>query len=114
MRFALLLLLSLVSLRAAEIERIWLSHEGPDENTLVVNWETPAPGDSVVEYGTAADQLTKMSRVEEQSTLHHVAIELAGPGVPLFYRVKSGALTSEVHSFQGYPADELRVAVVAD
>ena len=40
-----------VPLPAAPIERLWLSHATPEPSRLVINWETAAPGDSVVEYG---------------------------------------------------------------
>ncbi|MEO6740774.1 MAG: metallophosphoesterase [Chthoniobacteraceae bacterium] len=98
---------------AAEIDRIWLTHQTNDPSKLVVNWETAAPGDSVVEFGTAPS-LGERVATAESVTLHHVEIPLAKKDVTYHYRVRSGMEASAVHQFNGYPSDELRVAVVAD
>jgi hypothetical protein len=36
---------------SAEITRVWLTHRTTDPSKIVVNWETAAPGNSVVRYG---------------------------------------------------------------
>ena len=99
--------------RAAEIERVWLTHQTNDPSKLVVNWETAQPGDSVVEFGETP-ALAQSVKQAEAVTLHHVEIPLARRDVALHYRVRSGAQTSAVHALQGYPTKELRVAVFAD
>lgn len=98
---------------AAGIERIWLTHQTTDPSRLVVNWETDAPGHSEVEYGSTA-ALGAKAQGDESGTLHHVEIPFAaGPG-ELHYRVKSGGESSAVYTVKSYPADELRVVVIAD
>jgi hypothetical protein len=99
---------------AAEIERIWLTHQTHEPTAIVINWESAQPGDAHVEYGPAADRLTGHADASEQTTLHHVEIPLREHEGACFYRVRTGADASAVHSFQNYPQDELRVAMVAD
>lgn len=101
------------TLSAAPIERIWLSHRSNEPNQIVVNWETDAPGNSVVEFGptTALDQKVI---VEEKVTLHHVEIPLESKEGHCHYRVRSGDDVSEVATFKNYPKDVLRVVIVAD
>ena len=38
---------------ALAVERVWLSHATHEPSQVVVNWESRAPGDSVVEFGTS-------------------------------------------------------------
>jgi hypothetical protein len=100
--------------RGAEIERIWLTHQTHEPTAIVLNWESEQPGDAHVEFGPAADRLTEHAELKEQTTLHHVEIPLREHAGACFYRVRTGPEVSAVHSFQNYPQDELRVAVVAD
>lgn len=97
----------------AQVERIWLTHKSPDPSRMVVNWETAQPGNSVVEFGATPKLDRKVSRAENV-TLHHVEIPLTRNQGTWHYRVRSGAQISQPASFKGYPADELRVAVVGD
>jgi hypothetical protein len=110
---AFLMLLAALSARADEIQRIWLTHQTHDPSKIVVNWETAEPGDSVVEFGNTPALGQRVAR-EEKVTLHHVEIPLSGKSPAWQYRVRSGAGVSAIHAVQGYPADELRVAVIAD
>src|SRR5687768_17549466 len=112
LRLALLFFVTL-NIRAAEISRIWLTHQTNDPSKLVVNWETAQPGDSTVEFGDSL-ALGQSAKQAEAVTLHHVEIPLTRRDGPLHYRVRSGEQSSEVHTFQGYPTKELRVAVFAD
>lgn len=102
---------------AGPIETIWLTHATNRPETIVVNWETEAPGDSVVEYGTSKE-LGKTARSDKPATLHHVEIPLAQRGVDYYYRVRSGDDVSGVSHFkgtpEGKPGDELRIAIVGD
>jgi hypothetical protein len=98
---------------ADEIQRLWLTHQTNDPSKLVVNWETAQPGDSVVEFGDTP-ALGQSVKRDEAVTLHHVEIPLVRRETALHYRVRSGASASAVSSFQGYAANELRVAVFAD
>lgn len=109
----MLFLLGFPSTQAAEIERIWLTHQTNDPSKLVVNWETNQPGNSVVEFGVS-EALGQRVANEETVTLHHVEIPLAQKDVTYHYRVRSGADASAVQRFKGYSSDVLRVAVVAD
>ncbi|MEP6671853.1 MAG: hypothetical protein ABJF10_22015 [Chthoniobacter sp.] len=112
-KLAFLLFLTCLGADAAEIERIWLTHQTNAPDKLVVNWESNEPGDSVVEFGVTPALGERIVR-EESVKLHHLEIPLAQKNVTYHYRVRSGLDASAVNTFKGYPSDELRVAVVAD
>ncbi len=101
------------ALQADPIERIWLSHQSNEPNQMVINWETQAPGNSVVEFGPTA-ALGQTVIVEDKVTLHHVEIPLAAKEGLSHYRVRSDDDVSEVATFKNYPKDTLRVVIVAD
>lgn len=106
--------LALMSLSAsAKVERIWMTHQSPDNSKIVISWETTNPGDSVVEFGTSP-QLGKSAKVDGSRTLHHVEIPIPKRDVVYHYRVKSGAQASDIATFKGYPSKVLRIAVVAN
>src|SRR4051794_951939 len=90
---SLLLFLAAPGVRAAEIERIWLTHQTNDPSKLVVNWETSEPGASVVQFG-ATSALGETITREEMVALHHVEIPLARRDATYFYRVRSGSQAS--------------------
>lgn len=102
-----------VSLPAAPIERIWLSHATPEPSRLVINWETAEPGDSAVEYGPT-EALGQTAARSESVTLHRVEIPMGPPDSVQYYRVRSGGETSAVARFKTSPSRELRIAVVGD
>lgn len=106
-------LLVCLTARAEDITRIWLTHRTNDPSKIVVNWQTATPANSIVEFGDT-DALGQIAQDGEAVTLHHIEIPLAHHDGSYHYRVRSGNSTSEIHSFRGYPVDELRVAVVAD
>ena len=110
---ALCLSLGILGVQAHDIERIWLTHQTSDPGKITVNWETDAPGDSMVELGTTP-ALGERYQHQEVVTLHHVEAPLPKKDVTYYYRVSSGVSVSAVQRFQGYPSDELRVVVVAD
>ena len=110
----LTLTLALVTTAAfANIERIWMTHQSPDNSKMVISWETTNPGDSVVEFGTTP-QLGATAKVDGSRTLHHVEIPIPQKDVVYHYRVKSGDQVSDIHTFKGYPSKRLRIAVVAN
>lgn len=106
-------LLVCLTARAEDITRIWLTHRTNDPSRIVVNWQTSAPANSMVEFGDT-DALGQTAQDGEAVTLHHVEIPLVHRDGSYHYRVRSGSSASEIHTFQGYPVNELRVAVVAD
>lgn len=103
-----------LSLDAAPIKRIWLSHATEDPSALVVNWETESPARSVVDFGDGPELGERVVETAEKATRHHVAIPFGHGGGRLFYRVGEGDEMSAVHSVKRYPEDELRIAVVGD
>jgi hypothetical protein len=106
--------LSLLALPAfAKVERIWMTHQSPDNSKIVISWETTTPGDSVVEFGTSP-QLGGSAKVDGSRTLHHVEIPIPQKDVMYHYRVRSGDQVSEIATFKGYPSKLLRIAVVAN
>jgi hypothetical protein len=98
---------------AAPIERIWLTHATSDPSKFVINWETDAPSDSVVEFGTS-EALGQRVAAKAKVTLHHVEIPLEQRDVVYHYRVRSGDDVSTVSTFKGYPSQDLRIAIVGD
>lgn len=102
-----------VPLPAAPIERLWLSHATTEPSRLVINWETAAPGDSVVEYGPT-EALGQTVTQSESVTLHHVEIPMGPPDSVQYYRVRSGGETSAIARCKTRPSRELRIAVVGD
>lgn len=111
---ALLMLAWHVEPCRAAIERVWLTHRSNTPDRIVVNWQTERPGDSVVRYGPTA-AYGQTVRVGEHVTLHQVEVPLgaARDGV-VHYSVSTGDDASPDATFKAYPADVLRVAVVAD
>ena len=109
----LLLLAAVLPAVAAPIERIWLTHATSDPSKIVINWETDAPADSVVEFGMS-EALGQRAVSNDKVTLHQVEIPLEKLDVTYHYRVRSGDEASTLASFKGYPSKELRIAVVGD
>jgi len=101
-----------LSLMAEPIERIWLTHRSDAPTHVVVNWETAEATSSVVEFGDK--ETLGESSVGEPGRLHHVEIPLRDGSSRHWYRIRSDKETSGLFSFKAYPADEIRVAVVAD
>lgn len=97
----------------AKVERIWMTHQSPDNSKIVISWESMVPGDSVVEFGISP-QLGESVKVDGSRTLHHVEIPLAQKDAVYHYRVKSGDQVSDITTFKGYPSKLLRIAVVAN
>jgi hypothetical protein len=112
-RRLLFLLATTTTTFAAPIERIWLTHATNDPSKIVINWETDAPGDSVVEFGLG-EELGQRISAADKVTLHHVEIPLEQRDVLYHYRVRSGDDVSTVSSFKGYPSKDLRIAIVGD
>lgn len=99
--------------RAAPIERIWLTHGVNDPSRITVNWETEKPGPSSVLFGR--DQtLGQEIGSDDPVTLHHVEITLDPETPHHFYQVRSGADVSAIHSFKGYTGAAIRVGIFAD
>lgn len=98
---------------AAPIECIWLTHATNDPSKIIINWETDAPADSVVEFGTS-EMLGQRVTTAEKVTLHHVEIPLEQRDVVYHYRVSSGDDASSIATFKGYPSKDLRIAIVGD
>ena len=110
---AVYFLLATGSSDSEAIKRIWLTHRSHHPEKVVINWESPAPGDSVVEYGRTP-RYGHTARIDERVTLHHVEIPLPRKSGIYHYRVRTGSHQSPDATFKGYPTDVLRVAVVAN
>lgn len=97
------------------ITRIWLSHQSPDPNKLVVSWETKEPGNSIVRCFGDGNAVTQTKSQAESVTLHHVEIDAPQRGGDISYEVRTGKLQSARHALRAYPQEgPLRVAIVAD
>jgi hypothetical protein len=97
---------------AGDITRVWLSHKSNDPSKLVVNWETPEPGNSIVQFVASTTELETIE-VAESVTLHHVEIPLK-KNTTYRYVVRTNGDSSDEATFKAYPTYEMRVAVVAD
>lgn len=98
---------------AAGIERIWLTHASADPSQLVINWETAAAGESVVELGTDG-KLDQRFGDDRPVTRHQVEVPIGQRDAVYAYRVRSGPEVSAVARFKSYPTRELRIAVVGN
>ncbi len=96
----------------AQVERIWLTHRTSDPSMAVVAWTTKTPGDSAMRFGPTKAYGREV-RGAGNTTLHHVEIPLPQSG-GVHYSVGTGGQASDDAVFPGYPADVLRVAVVAN
>jgi hypothetical protein len=94
------------------ITTIWLTHKTSSPTSLVINWETSTPGDSTVMLQSPVG-VANVFHQDESVTLHHVSIPLSGPG-SYRYAVATGTAHSSMATFNGYPTDVLRVAVVGN
>lgn len=96
----------------------------PSATSIWVSWKTTAGTESRVEYGTTQDQLTQVVNGSAQqlsaSYLYHAA-QLTGlqPDTFYYYRVRTGANTSQVHRFRTQPlpgqqSGHMRILVMGD
>lgn len=106
------LLLTIAKARG-EITRVWLSHRTNEPSKVVVNWESPQPGNSIVRFAAGGKPFQTVV-VDEKVSLHHVEILLAERGTVYRYSVQTGDDRSAEAAFKAYPTDVLRAAVVAD
>jgi len=97
----------------AAVLREWLTHRTHDPRKLTVNWQTDAPGDSMVLFGDTPE-LGKSRRVAERTTLHQVDIPFGEGDTPLYYAVQTSGQRSVMAAVNRYGGAELRAAVVAD
>lgn len=111
---SVLLPLALPSLlSAATIENVWLTHATTDPSHLTINWESSAPGPSLVEFGTTTGYGQRVE-TKESTTLHHVDIPVTEKDTVYHYRVTSGGDSSADATFAAAPTKVLRVVVVGD
>jgi hypothetical protein len=107
------LLLTFSTAFATPIERVWLSHATHQPTHLVISWETPQPGNSVVEFGPGPE-LGHRVEVDTAATRHQVEVPLNGHDSHLHYRVRSGDAVSETFRCKTPSTRELRLAIVGD
>ncbi len=96
-----------------EVQRVWLTHRTNDPGKLCVNWQTAAPGNSVVHFGDTP-QLGQSVLVAESVVLHHVEVPFGEGDAPLHYVVESNGQRSPSAMVKRYGGAELRAAVVAN
>lgn len=111
--FGASLLLVLISVSHAQVERVWLTHQTTDPSHLVVNWETTEPTPSVVRYGQSPTYDRTASK-EGLATRHHVEISIPEKDVLWHYSVGAGEHATADATFKGYPTKELRVGIIGD
>ena len=107
------LLLTFAPGALGEVQRVWLTHRTNDPAKLCVNWQSDAPGDSVVHFGDTPE-LRETARMTESVTLHHVEIPFGEGGAPLHYAVETNGQRSTVAKVKRCGGAEFRAAVVAD
>ena len=94
-----------------EVTAVWMGHTRPLPDELTLSWTTENPEPSRVAYqdGTAWREIQD----PQPTTWHRLPVPLPDPTRPCPMRILSGSATMEV-VFPGYPADGLRIAVVAN
>ncbi len=98
---------------AGQIERIWLTYRTNAPESIVINWQTNEPSDSRVKY-RADKKAENTIYIDEKVTLHHVEIPIDRKNAIYRYSVHSGQMRSGEYTFKTIPADQFRVAVIAD
>src|SRR5690606_235059 len=87
--------------------------QAPTTNSIYVNWKTESNPESVVEYGTAENNLANTvngtnqifsdTGYQDNYYYHTVKIEGLSSNTKYYYRVKTGEAVSEVYSFKTLP-----------
>ena len=98
---------------SAEITRIWLTHRSNNPGQIVINWMTPQPGNSVVDYALDRAASTTIG-IDEEACLHHVEIPISSQRRECHYRVRTGNDASQWETFKICSGDIFRAAVIAD
>ncbi|NPA36370.1 MAG: hypothetical protein GXO47_05925 [Chlorobi bacterium] len=95
------------------IEKIWLSYNDDTSSEIIINWESPEPGNSEVYLYKGEDEV--YSSVDKKaSTLHHVAVPVK-ESAEYRYKVRTGEYESAFNTFRSLPEKgELKVVVIAD
>jgi hypothetical protein len=91
---------------------VWLTYARNEPTHVTVSWVTERPEPSAVRYG-ADEACGARAEAGAPATLHHVEVPLPAAG-DFYYRLETAGGVTEPVRFAGLPADELRVAMVAD
>ncbi|ASV74927.1 hypothetical protein THTE_2325 [Thermogutta terrifontis] len=94
-----------------EVTAVWMGHTRPLPEELTLSWITDNPESSRVAYQDGA--VWREIQDSQPTTWHRLQIPLSDSTRPCSIRILSGSATTEVF-FPGYPADGLRIAVVAN
>ncbi|MGB9688797.1 metallophosphoesterase family protein [Thermogutta sp.] len=94
-----------------EVTAVWMGHRQPQPDELTISWTTDHPEPSRVTYQEG--NVWREIHDPQPTMWHRLQIPLSDPTRPCPIRVFSGVTTTEV-LFPGYPADGLRIAVVAN
>lgn len=108
--YFLLVLLSSLFLKAQTLNP-YLQAATP--TSIYVNWKTDGNTESIVEYGSSPESLTTTATgnasvfsdtgYPANYYYHTVKVDGLEPNTKYYYRVKTGALTSDVYSFRTMP-----------
>ncbi|KAF2519837.1 T9SS type A sorting domain-containing protein [Flavobacterium salilacus subsp. salilacus] len=108
--YLMVMLLSFLFLKA---QTIYPYLQAPTSNSIYVNWKTESNTESIVEYGTTPDALTNIVNGSTEVFsdtgyaanyfYHTVKVEGLTPNTKYYYRIKTGAITSDVYSFKTMP-----------
>ena len=110
----LLLIVGHFSFGQQEISRIWLTFKTNQPTHLVINWESPEPGNSEVKL-TIGGKEVYTTKKDEKVILHHVEVPISQNNTEYNYKVITNSYSSEWYSFQGMPSKgPLIIAVIAD
>jgi hypothetical protein len=97
-----------------EITRIWLSFKTNTPTHLVINWQSPEPGNSEVVLKIGGKEIFSVVQ-NDDVTIHHIEVPLPETDVEYSYRVGTNGNNSGWHTFRGMPTKKpLKVAVFAD
>lgn len=115
MNAVLLLLFAALALASATAETVPEIVRGPylqsaSATAMTVRWRTNLPGDTVIRYGDAPDNLTETAASAEAVTEHIATLTGLAPATRFFYRVETTTTDGDVsaggdadHYFKTYP-----------
>ncbi len=93
-------------------DALWLTYQRSVPSHLIVNWSTVLPQHSIVRFGTN-ETCEMQALLPVLQTLHQVEVPLPREA-PFYYRLEIDGRLTEAVLFEGLPAEELRIAMVAD
>lgn len=114
MKSILFSLFLILNLGAAQAQALYPYLQAPTPESIVISWKTSANPESVVEYGLNPGSLNLQAQgstdvfsdngYPNNYFYHHVQVNGLQANTKYFYRIRTGAQSSAIHSFRTFPA----------